>query len=150
MGDISKKIANDLKEAIKNKFAAKTSTLRMVTASIQNLLIEKKVTELEDSDLMKILAKQIKQHQDSIESFKKGGRADLVKKEEEELAILKSYLPEGLSEEETKKIAQKVITETGASSKADFGRVMKAVMQESKGRADGKLVSSIVQSLLKG
>ncbi|MBU3912373.1 MAG: GatB/YqeY domain-containing protein [Candidatus Omnitrophica bacterium] len=150
MGDISKRIANDLKESIKNKDATRTSTLRMVTAAIQNLLIEKKMQEPEDRDVLKILAKQIKQHQDSIESFKRGNRQDLAEKERQELEILKSYMPEQLGEKEIEKIVKDTISKMGASLKSDFGKVMKAVMEETKGQADGKMVSSAVQKFLQG
>ncbi|MFH1854217.1 MAG: GatB/YqeY domain-containing protein [Candidatus Omnitrophota bacterium] len=148
MGDIERRIADDLRNSIKKKDALRTSTLRMIIASIQNLLIEKKAEELKDVDVLKILASQVKQHQDSIESFKKGNRQDLVEKETKELEILKSYMPEEIGEGEIKKIVQKVMSDTGACSKSDFGSVMKAVMQELGGRADGKLVSSMVQKLL--
>lgn len=150
MGNIGNKISSDLKESIKNKDVLRTSTLRMLTASIQNLLIEKKAKELEDGDTLKIIARQIKQRQDSIESFKKGNRMDLAEKEAKEMEILKTYMPEELGEVEIKNIIQRIISQTGASSKSDFGNVMKAVMQETKGRADGKLVSSMVQQLLNG
>ena len=148
MGDLEKRIARDLKGSIKNKDAIRTSTLRMITASIQNLAIEKKEEGLDDADVLKIIARQVKQHQDSIESFKKGKRDDLVKKETQELEILKSYLPEQLGEKEVEEIVKKVISQTGASSKSEFGNVMKLSMQELKGRADGKTVSSVVQRLL--
>ncbi|MBU4311397.1 MAG: GatB/YqeY domain-containing protein [Candidatus Omnitrophica bacterium] len=148
MGEFGEKIAGDLKGSIKNKDALRTSTLRMITASMQNLAIEKQVKELEDSDILKIISKQMKQRHDSIESFKKGGREDLVEKETKELEILKSYLPEQLSGEAIEDIVKKVIKDTGASSKADFGKVMKQVMQETKGHADGKTISAMVQNLL--
>lgn len=148
MGRLEKKIASDLKGSIKNKDAMRTSTLRMVIASMQNLAIEKRGKELEDSDILKIISRQLKQHQDSIESFKKGDRADLVEKETSELEILKSYLPEQLSEKEIEGIVKAVVLETDAASSADFGKVMKQSMQELKGRADGKTVSAIVQRLL--
>jgi len=150
MGTIEKRLANELRESMKNKDTLRTSTLRMLIASIQNLLIEKKASELDDGDVLKIIARQVKQRHDSIESFKKGGRADLVEKETKELEILKSYLPEELGEDAIRKIAQQAISQTGASSRSDFGNVMKIVMQETKGRADGKLVSSVVQILLQG
>jgi len=115
---------------------------------MQNLAIEKQVKELEDGDILKIISKQMKQRHDSIESFKKGGREDLVEKETKELEILKTYLPEQLSDKKVEDIVKKVIKDTGASSKADFGKVMKQVMQETKGQADGKTVSAMVQKLL--
>lgn len=148
MGKLETRIAEDLKGSIKSRDPIRTSTLRMITASMQNLTIEKKSKELDDSDILKIISKQVKQHQDSIENFKKGERPDLVEKEEKELGILKAYLPEQLGEKEVEAAVKKAIAETGASSKADFGKVMKGVMQELKGQADGKIVSSIVQKLL--
>lgn len=149
MGNLEKRIAKDLKESIKNKDEIRTSTLRMITAAIQNLAIEKRVKELDDDDdVVKILSKQLKQHQDSIESFKKGERGDLVEKETKELEILKTYLPEQLGEEKIKEIVKEVISKMDAASKSDFNKVMKLSVQELKGRADGKIVSSVVQKLL--
>ena len=150
MGDLEKRIAKDLKESVKNRHAIRTSTLRMIIASMQNLAIEKKQEGLEDADILKIIAKQAKQHEDSIESFKKGKRDDLVEKETKELEILKSYLPEQLDEKKIEEIVRGVISQTGASSKSDLGKVMKMSMEELKGRADGKTVTSIVQKLLSG
>ena len=148
MGKLEKKITGDLKESIKSKDQIKTSTLRMIIAAMQNLVIEKQVKELEDGDVLKIISKQVKQHLDSIESFKKAERQELVEKETKELGILKSYMPEQLSQEKIEEIVKKVISETGASSKADFGKVMKQAMQELKGQADGKTVSAAVQKML--
>lgn len=150
MGKLEKKIAEDLRSSIKDKDALRTSTLRMITASIQNIAIEKKLKETDDGEVIKIISKQVKQHKDSIESFKKGNRPDLVEKETKELEILSSYLPKQLSEEDVEKVIKKVISETGASSKSDFGKVMKLSMEELKGQADGKIVSSIAQKLLQG
>ena len=150
MGKLEQKITNDLKYSIKNKDRIRTSTLRMMIAAMKNLAIEKKAEGLEDQDVIKVISKQAKQHNDSIESFKKGNRADLVEKETKELEIVKSYLPEQLEEDKIEEIIKKVIAETGASSKSDFGKVMKLSMQELKGQADGKLVTSIVQKLLTG
>lgn len=148
MGQLEKKIAGDLKESIKTRDAIRTSTLRMLTASIQNLAIEKQAKEVDDAEIIKIIAKQVRQHLDSIESFKKGNRSDLVDKEAKELEVLKKYLPEQLSEKEVEEIVKKVIADTCASSKSDFGNVMKLSMQEAKGKADGKTVSAIAQRLL--
>ncbi len=150
MGKLEKKIAEDLKEAIKNKDEIRRATLRMITASIQNLAIEKKSEEVKDEDILKIIQKQVKQHNDSIESFKKGERKDLVEKEEKELKILKTYLPEQASEQKITEIVKHIISQTSASSKSDFGKVMKLTMQELKGAADGKTVSSVIQKLLSG
>jgi len=148
MACLEKRIADDLKKSIKAKDALRTSTLRMITASIQNMTIEKRLKNLEDSDVLKIISKQVKQHLDSIESFKKGGRPRLAEKEAKELDILKSYLPKQLGEKEIEDVIKKVVSESGAHSKSDFGKVMKLSMEELRGKADGKTVSSIVQKLL--
>ena len=149
MDTLEKRIAEDLKESIKNKDEIRKDTLRMITASIQNIAIEKQSKEVKDEDILKIILKQVKQHNDSIESFKKGNRADLVEKEEKELKILKTYLPEQVSEEKITEIVKKIISQTSASSKSDFGKVMKLTIEELKGAANGKTVSSVVQKLLK-
>lgn len=141
---LEEKLQYDLREAMKAKDLLKVSVIRMLRASIGNTKIEKRVTLLEDGDIFQIITKQIKQHRDSIEAFKKGNRADLVEKESKELEILNSYLPEQLSAEEIVDIVKAVISQTGASSRADLGKVMKEVMAKVKGRADGRVVSQIV------
>ena len=142
------KIDSDLKKAIKEKDAPRLSVLRLLKTAISNKMIELKVDKLEDNDIITLIRKDIKRHQDSIEQFKKGGRGDLVKKEGEELEVLKSYLPKEASPEEIKEIVKKVIEETNTSGKKDFGKVMKATMERLKGSSDGKTVSSIVNELL--
>ena len=148
MGKLEQTLTKDLKESMKSKNTLAISTLRMLIASVKNLAIEKKIKEVKDEDVLKIIAKQVKQHLDSIESFKKGGRDDLVEKETKELGVLKSYLPEQLSEDKIEEIVKKAIASSGATSKSEFGKVMKLCMEEIKGRADGKAISSIVQKLL--
>ena len=95
-----------------------------------------------------MIRKQVKQRQDSIESFEKGGRAELAAKEKEELSILQSYLPQAMSTDEISKVVQETITEVGASSKAQMGAVMKALQAKVAGRADGKTLSAEVQKQL--
>ncbi|MFH1478746.1 MAG: GatB/YqeY domain-containing protein [Candidatus Omnitrophota bacterium] len=146
---LEEKIKNDIIQSMKSKDVLRTSTLRMLNAAMKNLSIEKQ-KGLDDPDILKIISRQLKQHQDSIESFKKGNRPDLVEKEEKELEILKSYMPEELSEEEIKTVVQKAISDIGASSKADFGKVMKECMQRLGSQTDGKIVSKIAQGLLSG
>ena len=107
-----------------------------------------KVNKLEDSDIIALVRKDVKRHLDSIEQFKKGGRDDLAQKEEVELKVLRSYLPKEASPEEIRQIVKKVIDETNASGKKDFGKVIKAAMEKLKGAADGKAVSSAVNELL--
>lgn len=144
------KINADFKEAMKERNEIKVSILRMVKSSIQNLKIEKKKKELGDEDIFGILAKHVKQAQDALEGFRKGGREDLIKKEEAELVIIKSYLPQEISTEELKTLIEEAIKTTGAASAADMGRVMKELMPKVKGRADGKKVNQLVQELLSG
>ena len=142
------KIAADMKEAMRAKEAARLSTLRLLKSAIEYHKIEKKQEKIFDADVVTVIKKQVKQRQDSIESFEKGGRADLVEKEKAELAILKSYLPEELSAAEIEDIVKATITETGASTKADMGKVMKAVQAKTAGRADNRMVSQIVSANL--
>ena len=144
------KINSDLKAAMKEKDALRVSTLRMLKSAINNKMIELKVDKLPDGDIAALIRKDIKRHQDSIEQFRKGGREDLAKKEEAELKVLKSYLPEEVPVEKIREIVKKVIEETKASGKKDFGKVMKGAMERLKGACDGKAVSSIVNELLVG
>lgn len=137
-------IENDLKEAMKQKNQLKLSVLRMVKSAIINQKIEKKTQNLDDAGVLAIISKQIKQHKDSIDSFTKGQRNDLVEKEKQELAILESYMPKQLSPEELLNLIKESIKETGASGPQDSGKVIKMVMEKAKGAAEGKTVSQIV------
>ncbi len=107
-------------------------------------------TELSDADAAQVIRKQAKQRQDSIESFEKGGRADLADKEKEELSILNGYLPQGMSAGEVARIVRETIVEVGATSKAQMGAVMKALQVKVAGRVDGKTLSAEVQKQLSG
>jgi uncharacterized protein YqeY len=104
--------------------------------------------ELTDVEAVQVIRKQAKQRQDSIESFEKGGRAELAEKEKQELAILNDYLPQGMSPDELAKIVRETIAELGATSKAQMGAVMKALQTKAGGRADGKTLSAEVQKQL--
>ena len=105
--------------------------------------------ELNDDDVLAVLMKEVKMRQDSLEEFQKAGREELVAQAKEEIAILKAYLPEALSDEELKAIVAEVIATVGATSPKDMGKVMPAVMAKAKGRADGKRINAIVRELLK-
>ena len=146
--EISEKIENDFKEVLKKRDKIFISTLRMLKSAIHNKEIEKKGEALQEAELIRIVAKQVQQHKDSIEQFKKGKRQDLVEKETKELEILKRYLPEQLSADEITNVIKKIVKETGAKDKSDFGKVMKLAMAEFKGRADGKLVTQIAKANL--
>jgi uncharacterized protein len=145
---LTDKIAADLRIAMLAKDATRTSTLRMLKSAIEYHKIEKKQENLTDADVTAVIKKQIKQRQDSIEGFEKGGRADLADREKAELAILKSYLPEELSQAQLEEIVKVTIAELGATSKADMGKVMKAVQSKTAGRADNRLVSQLVSAQL--
>lgn len=142
---LEEKIFKDYQQALKNRDTIRSSTLSFLRSDMANALIEKRKKNLDDSDIIRLIKKQIKQHQDSIEQFKKGNRGDLVDKETKELEILKSYLPEELSLDAVKKIIEEVIAEIQTVGPKDMGFVMKEVMAKIAGRADGKLVSDLVK-----
>jgi len=142
------KIAADMKDAMRAKDAARLSTLRLLKSAVEYHKIEKKQEQLTDVDVTAVIKKQIKQRQDSIEGFEKGGRADLVEKEKAELAVLKAYLPEELSQAQVEDVVKATIAELGAATKTDMGKVMKAVQAKLAGRADNRLVSQIVSANL--
>ena len=150
--NLSERIDSDLKEAMRAKDATRTSVLRMVKAALKNAAIAKSGAgaQLSDAETAQVIRKQVKQRQDSIESFEKGGRAELAAKEKEELSILQSYLPQQMSADEISKTVRETIAELGASSKAQMGAVMKALQAKVAGRADGKTLSAEVQRQLNG
>ncbi|MBI4397995.1 MAG: GatB/YqeY domain-containing protein [Candidatus Omnitrophica bacterium] len=147
--NILQKVDEDLKESMRARDEVRMNTLRGIKSSVKMLLIEKIKKEASHEEVISVIQKQVKQRRDSIEEFKKGNRPDLVQKEERELKILESYLPAQMSPQELEAIVSKIIAQAGAATKAEMGKVMKLVMEETKGRADGKAVSSLVSSKLK-
>jgi uncharacterized protein YqeY len=147
---LQQRVDSDLKEAMRAKDATKLGVLRMLKSALKYAAIAKSdaEAELSDAEAVQVIRKQAKQRQDSIESFEKGGRAELAEKEKEELAILKTYLPQGMSPDELAKVVRETIAELGATSKAQMGAVMKALQAKIGGRADGKTLSSEVQKQL--
>jgi uncharacterized protein YqeY len=147
---LSQRIDSDLKEAMRAKDAAKVGVLRMLKSAMKYGAIEKSGAdaELSDADAVQVIRKQAKQRQDSIDSFEKGGRPELVAKEKAELVILNSYLPQQMSADELAKVVRQTIVEVGATSKAQMGAVMKALQAKVAGRADGKALSVEVQKQL--
>lgn len=143
-------LQQNLKQSMLAKDELKTSVLRLLLSAINYYEIQKGGAgyEATDEDVMAVTKKEVKQRRESIEQFKAGGRQDLVDKETKELEILQSYLPEKMSEEEIKTLVKQVITETGATSMADMGKVMGLFMPKVKGKADGSLVSKIVKEFL--
>jgi len=143
-------IIKDMTASMKAKDAARTSTLRMCKAALQNREIEKGGS-LDDDELMKLLRSLVKQRRDSVEQYQKGGRQDLVEKEQAEIAVIESYLPQGASQAEIEQAVSEAINETGATSMKDMGAVMKAAMTRLAGKnADGRMVSETVKSKLGG
>ncbi|MBN1219750.1 MAG: GatB/YqeY domain-containing protein [Anaerolineae bacterium] len=140
-------INNDLKAAMKGGDKFRTQTLRTLKSAIRYAEIEARET-LDDRGVQGVIAKQAKQRRDSIAEFQKGRRDDLVKNEEAELAILESYLPQQMSEEEIRVKAKKVIADLGITDMKGIGQVMKQLMAEMQGQADGKIVNQIVRELL--
>lgn len=143
---LQQRVDSDLKEAMRAKDATKLGVLRMLKSALKYAAIAKSdaEAELSDAEAVQVIRKQAKQRQDSIESFEKGGRAELAEKEKQELAILNSYLPQAMSPDELSKIVRETIAEVGATSKAQMGAVMKAVQTKAGGRADGKTLSAEV------
>lgn len=140
-------IETDLIEAMKSKDENTLLVLRGLKSALKNKEIEKKA-ELKDEDVMGVIQSQIKSRRDSVDMYEKGGREELAQKEEVEIAVLQKYLPEQMSEEEVRALVKKAISETGASEIKDMGRVMGSVMPQTKGKADGSLISRIVKEEL--
>jgi uncharacterized protein YqeY len=143
---LQERVDADLKEAMRAKDATKLGVLRMLKSALKYAAIAKSDSEAElsDPEAAQVIRKQAKQRQDSIESFEKGGRAELAKKEQEELSILNGYLPQPMSADEVSKIVRETIAEAGATSRAQMGAVMKALQAKVAGRVDGKALSAEV------
>lgn len=135
-------------EAQKAKDALRLSVFRMVKAEIKNKEIDKKQIKLTEDEIIQVINSAIKKRRESVEMFQKGGRQDLVDKESKEISILLEFLPEQLSESRIREIVKNSIKSLGASSLKDLGNVMKEVMKETKGVAEGKLVSQLVKDEL--
>ena len=145
---LSEKIIADLTASMKAQDAPRTSTLRMVKAAMMNRKIDKGA-ELDDDDMLKLLRSLVKQRKDSVEQYEKAGRKDLVDKEQAEITVIESYLPQPATEADIQQAVAAAIAETGATSMKDMGKVMKAAQTALAGKnADGKLVSEIVKSKL--
>jgi len=146
---LAEQIEKDVIVAMKAKDPVKVSTLRMLKSALGNYLIQVKKDKPEDAEVLGIISKQAKQRRESMDSFEKAGRKDLADKEKVELAILEAYLPKQLTDEELRAEVQKAITVSGATSPADIGKLMKALMPSIQGKADGKRVQEAVKGLLK-
>lgn len=142
------RLNNDMKQAMRDKDKEKLSVIRMVKSSLQNEAIKLGTSALSIEQELTVLTREVKQRKDSLQEFEKAGRQDLADKLDGELNILHAYLPQQLTEEEVRTIVQETIAEVGASSKADMGKVMGAIMPKVKGKADGAIVNKLVAQLL--
>ena len=142
-------LTEDMKQAMKDKESGKLrlSVIRMARANIKNIEIDEK-RELNDDEVLAVLVKEVKMRQDSLEEFAKAGREELVEQAKQEIAILRKYLPEQLSDEELKALVEEAVAETGAAGPKDMGKVMAALMPKTRGRADGKRINTMVRELL--
>ena len=149
---LQERVDSDLKEAMRAKDTTKLAVTRMLKSALKYAAIAKSdaEAELSDAEAVQVIRKQVKQRQDSIESFEKAGRAELVEKEKKELSILNEYLPQPMSADEISKVVRETIAETGANSRAQMGAVMKALQTKVAGRVDGKALSAEVQKQLSG
>jgi len=145
--NLAEQLNEDMKQAMKAGEKFRLSTIRMVRASIKNQEIELR-RPLNDDEVLQVVGRDLKQRRDSLQDFERAGREDLVEQMKGEIEIISQYLPQQLNEEEIKAIVMQTIQETGASSKADMGKLMGALMPKVKGRADGKLVNQLVQQVL--
>ncbi len=145
--NLAERLNDDMKQAMKSGDKFRLQTIRLIRASIKNQEIELR-RPLDDNETLTILSRELKQRRDSQLDFEKGGREDLVSNVRAEIEIISEYLPRQLTEEEIKAIVVQTMQETGASSKADLGKLMGALMPKVKGVADGKVVNAIVQQSL--
>jgi hypothetical protein len=148
---LQERLDSDLKEAMRARDMLKLGVLRMVKSALKYAAIAKAGPEgeLSDAEAVQVIRKQARQRQDSIESFEKGGRAELANKEKEELSILNAYVPQAMSAEQLARVVRETIAEVGATSKAQMGAVMKALQAKVAGRVDGKTLSEEVSRQLK-
>lgn len=146
---LKEQLNEDMKQAMKDKEAGKLrlSVIRMVRATIKNVEIDRK-KELSEEEVLDVLAKEVKMRRDAMEEFKNANRLDLSEQLEQEIAILMPYLPQQLSEAEVRGLVTEAVAESQAAGPKDMGKVMAVLMPKVKGRADGKLVNTIVREIL--
>jgi len=142
---LKEKLVINMKEALKKGDKVRLDTLRLILAEIKNKQIEKKTDNLEEAEIVALLRKEIKKRKESLEYFEKAQRKDLIEKTKKEIAVIESFLPPQLTEEEIRQIVEKIIQKEG---KLSFGEIMRATMNELQGRADGKKVAQIVRNVL--
>lgn len=143
------RLTSDLKESLRQGDKLRSSVIRLAKAAIHNAEIAKG-RPLEEGEVLEVLSREVRKRRESIAEFEKVGRRDLLSKEKAELSILLEYLPQQLSREEIVKLARQVIQEVGAQGPQDKGRVMGKLMPQLRGKAEGRLVSEVVDELLAG
>ncbi|MBT3185455.1 MAG: GatB/YqeY domain-containing protein [Nitrospina sp.] len=141
------KLLSDMKEALKSKDSLRLNTIRSVVAAIKNQEIDLR-KELQEDEVLSLVTREVKKRKEAFVLFEQGGRMDLVEKEKQEYAILQTYLPEQVSEEDLRKRIQEVIAETGAEGMKDFGKIMKTLVPEFKGKADNSLIKDLAGEYL--
>jgi len=145
--DLQNRITEDMKQAMKAGDTVRRDTLRMLLSSVKNAA-NAKLAPLDEGEVVAVIAKDVKRHLESIEAFKKGNRADLVAKEEAEMAILQAYMPRQMGRDEIVSVVKEVIAAVGAKGPGDKGKVMQQVMPRLKGKAEGKDINEVVTQLL--
>ena len=148
MATLKERIDADLKDAMRSKNELTLSVLRMLKSAVKYKEVEPGATALDDAGIQKVIATLIKQRRDSIQQFNDAGRPELAQKEEQEIGVLQSYLPQQLSPQELEQLVQAAVSESGAQGPKDMGLVMKAVGPKVAGRAEGKAVSEAVKAAL--
>ena len=144
---LKQKLTDDLKQALRGSDKVRVSVIRLVMAAIKNAEIARRDT-LNDADILGIIAKDIRQHRESVDAFRQGNRGDLVAQEEAEIAILQEYLPQQMTREEIITEARRVIAEVEAQGLRDKGKVMSQLIAQLKGKADGREINAVVTELL--
>ncbi len=145
--NLEERLLDEMKETMKSGDKVRLSTIRMIRSAVKNKEIEVR-NKLDDEAIMKVIQGMVRRGEESVIQFQAGGRADLVEKEKTEIEILKSFLPQAMTQEEIQKVIDQSIEETQASSMKDLGKVMKAVMPKLGGKVDGKLVNQLVKERL--
>jgi uncharacterized protein YqeY len=144
MNELMQRLQAEYRDALRARDTEKVSTLRLLFARAKNAAIEQRVEEVDEPALQRLIQKEVKEREESVEQFRRGGRTELVERDEHALALLRGYLPAELSDDEIREVVRRVIAETGAAGKAGMGKVMRPVMAELRGQADGQRVNRIV------
>ena len=144
---LKEKLLSDMKEAMKSKDSVKLGTVRSVISAIKNQEIDLK-KELNDEEILSLVSREVKKRKEAASLYEKGKRPELKDKEIQEMKILQTYLPEQVSEEDLRQRIQEVIAETGAEGMKDFGKIMKTLVPEFKGKADNSLIKELTNEYL--